>query len=139
VTVLKSISTSAALVIATYLTAVVPLAEAGQIYRCVGNDGSIEFSNLLCPPNTAVSVFTVKPNFVDIPVAREQVRQDTQRRDDGIASDVSAYDDAAVPRSTINAEFGRERAEAMQPFAVPMDGERIRARRIAPEPRRAVR
>ncbi|MGL6112281.1 MAG: DUF4124 domain-containing protein [Rubrivivax sp.] len=84
VNLLKSIFRVAASVIAAVLTLAAPLAKASQIYKCTGSDGSIEFSNLTCPPGTAVSTFAVKPNFVDVSDMRGSSRPAQQQPQDEI-------------------------------------------------------
>jgi hypothetical protein len=71
-------------VIGALLALSAPLTNAAQIYKCTGNDGSVEFSNLACPPDTAASTFTVKPNFVYASGIHYSSRSEQQQPQDEI-------------------------------------------------------
>jgi hypothetical protein len=122
--------------VAALLTLSSPLATAGQIYRCTGNDGSVAFSNLACPPNTTASTFTVKPNLVDISELRYPRLLEQRSSQDEI------YTGAAV------VEIGRrDQADAIdltstvrgRPSADATLAERIREAKDADARRRALR
>lgn len=132
VNLLKSFFRVAATVIATLLTLSAPLADAGEIYKCTGGDVSIEFSNLACPPGTAVSTFAVKPNFVDVSDTRYSSRPEQQHQQDEIvgAGNVS-YTGAAQEVSRRYAVRGGSANSTL--------AERIRAARDADAQRRAMR
>lgn len=132
----------AASAIATLLILLAPVAKAGQIYKCTGGDGSVEFSNLACPPNTAASTFTVKPNFIELSDMRELNRPVMVSAGDanyaGAVGEVSRRDQ--VDQNALNSGVrGRPIAGAMRSGAVLTLAERIREAKDADAQRRTMR
>ena len=133
---MNSISRVAASVIVALLTLSAPLASAGQIYKCTRDDSSIAFSNLACPPNTAVSTFTVKPNFIVISDMRYPGRPERQSSQDEIYTGAAVVEvgsrDQADPLDLTSTVRGRPSAGATL-------AERIREAKDAEARRRALR
>jgi hypothetical protein len=109
-----------------------PLANAGEIYKCTAGDVSIEFSNLACPPGTAVSTFAVKPNFVDVSDTRYSSRPERQHPQDEIVGAGSDNYTGAVQE--VSRRYAMRGSGADSALA-----ERIRAARDADAKRRAMR
>lgn len=75
---MNPVAPPAAVLVALLLSCAAPLAEAVQIYKCTATDGSVEFSNLSCPPKTAASIYVTRPDLIEASDARRLMRLDQQ-------------------------------------------------------------
>jgi len=136
---LNSVVRHAASLLAASLACAATLAEAGQIYKCSGSDGSVEFSNLSCPPNTTASLYTARPNSAETSESRRSTR--LRPKDEGAAGDAGYTGAVWDGYRDESGGSGRTRAVVDAP-----DGsldltraERMRAAKDAEARRRALR
>lgn len=73
-----------------------------QVYRCVGPDGRIEFSNLACPSDASVTRLNAKTNSIDTSGSRTQaLKLENRRLREQLAERQSAHQSASMgARST---------------------------------------
>lgn len=70
-----------------------------QVYRCVGPDGSIQYSNLACPSSSSATQIRARPNSVDTTGERQQSAiAERSRRREALAAE-SRGDMMTVSRS----------------------------------------